>query len=113
MKRRYDIAAWASARPDSGETLLQMVMPTTVTFSAGLTQSQAKAGIAATSSSVFSLQKNGVQFATVTFAASGTVGTFVCASDTVFSAGDIFTVITPNPRDATLANVSLTVTGFR
>jgi hypothetical protein len=110
---RYDIATWSSLRPDGGEVLNQMVMSIAVTFYAGLVQSQARAGIAATATSVFSLQKNGVQFGTVTFAASGTAGTFAAASDTSFAAGDIFSVVAPNPRDNTLSGISLTVAGFR
>jgi hypothetical protein len=90
-----------------------MVMTTTVEFASGLTLSRAVAGEAATASSVFSLQKNGAEFATITFAASGTVGTFVCASDTSFASGDVFSIVTPSPRDATLGDISLTVTGFR
>lgn len=110
---RYDIAIWASDRPDSGETLLRLLMPTTVTFSAGMAQSQANALTAGTASAVFSLQQNGTEFATVTFTAGDTDGSFACASDTVFNSGDILTIVTPNPRDATLANISLTITGFR
>ncbi len=110
---RYDIVCWASDRPASGEKLLSVVASTTVTFSAGLTDSRAKAGTAPTTQAVFSWRKNGVEFATTTFAIGSTTGVFAMATDTTLNAGDILSLVTPNPRDATLADISLTLTGFR
>ncbi len=110
---RYDIAAFATDRPASGETIAEIVFTTAVTFDAGLPQSQAKAGTPATATAVFSLQKNGVQFGTLTFAASAASGVFASSSGASFAAGDVLTVVAPNPRDATLANLAFTLTGFR
>jgi hypothetical protein len=110
---RYDIVSWSSDRPDTSELLQRMVMPTTVVFYTGLVDSRASAQVAATASTVFSLKKNGVEFGTLTFGIGATTGVFAAAADTSFSAGDILTVVAPNPRDATLADLSITVTGFR
>lgn len=96
-------------RPYSAEQFFKFVAYTTTIFPQNLTASRATADVAATASAVFSLQKNGVEFATITFAMGATTGTFVCAADTTFSAGDIFTVVAPNPRDTTLAGVALTI----
>ena len=65
--------------------------------------------MAATGSSVFNLAKNGTNFGTVTFAASGTTGTFAAASATSFAAGDVLTVTGPATADATLADIALTL----
>lgn len=110
---RYDLILWDNARPSSGEELLRAVLSTTVTFLAGLGDSRAVAEVAATASSVFSLLKNGAQFGTITFGAGSASGVFASAADTIFSAGDILTVVAPTPRDATLSGVSATVTGYR
>ena len=111
--QRYDVAGWASARPDSGEHMIQVAIPTQTTFYANMTFSVGKADTAAAASAVFSIQKNGVEFATMTFAIGATSATFVCAVDTILAPGDILSVIAPNPRDATLANISTTLVGFR
>lgn len=110
---RYDIVVDIPERPASGATMAKWVAPSLVTFRAGLGESRGDADAAATASSVFSLKKNGTQFATATFSAANDTAIFACAADTAFSAGDVLTVTAPNPRDATLANIALTIVGFR
>lgn len=110
---RYDIVVDIPERPASGATMAKWVAPSLVTFKAGLAESRGDADAAATVSSVFSLKKNGTQFATATFSATNDTAIFACASDTAFAAGDVLTIIAPNPRDATLSNIALTVVGFR
>lgn len=109
---RYDIAIDVPARPASGGVLGKWVAPSLVTFMAGLVESAANADIAATAEAVFSLKKNGVEFATATFAATGTTATFACANDTEFVSGDVLTLVAP-ARDHTLANIAFTIVGFR
>lgn len=72
-----------------------------------------KARYARTDEAAFSLRKNGVEFATMTFALGATVATFACAVDAVFAPNDVFTIFAPNPRDATLAGVAATIVGYR
>lgn len=109
----FPLAFDASDRPDSGDTFRRFCFPVPVTFYSGLTGSVANALIPATATAVISLQQNGTQFATLTFAAGATTGTFACATTTTFSAGGIFSMIAPNPRDATLATLAITVLGYR
>lgn len=109
----YDIAIWDNNRPASGEILYEYTFTRSVAFEAGLTTSRAKARAAATASSVFSLQKNGVEFGTMTFAIGATSATFAAASQTTFAAGDVLTVVAPNPRDDTLSGVHGTLAGTR
>ena len=61
----YDVVGFSPDQPGSGENILSMLMVRPVTFPIGLTGSRAKAGTAATSSAVFSVQKNGSQFGTI------------------------------------------------
>ena len=110
---RYDIAAFATDQPASGKAIAEMIFTTAVAFDANLPQSQAKAGTPATAAAVFSLQQNGTQFGTLTFAVAATAGVFASASGASFNAGDVLTVVAPSPRDATLANLAFTLTGYR
>jgi hypothetical protein len=103
-----------SDRPDTGETVLKWICPETTTFYAGLAASYAHATVASTASAVYSVKKNGTQFATITFAIGVNSATLACASDTTLSPpSDILTIIAPNPRDATLSGIAITLTGYR
>lgn len=57
------------------------------------------------SGATFTFLKNSVAFATATFAAGASTPTFVCAANTDFSAGDVFSCDVPNPADPALRNV--------
>lgn len=109
----YDIAIWDNNRPSSGEILYEFTFTRSVVFEAGLTTSQAKSRVAATASSVFSFRKNDVEFGTMTFAIGATTATFAAASETTFAAGDVLTVVGPDPRDDTLSGVHGTLAGTR
>jgi hypothetical protein len=61
----------------------------------------------------FSLRKNGTQFATMQFSSGASTATFTAASDTDFAAGDVLTVIAPNPADSTLADIGFALAGVR
>lgn len=109
---RYDLASFDTDRPATGELLVK-IYPLGVTFPAGLTESQAGAEVAASADAVFSITKNGVEFATLTFPAGNSTGVFACVSDTTFEDGDVLRVIAPTPRDATLSGVAATLVGYR
>lgn len=84
-----------------------------VDFPVALAGSYSKAGAAADAETVFSVKKNGSEFGTITFAASGTTGTLAAASATIFSAGDVLTIVAPASADATLADVDFQLKGLR
>lgn len=109
---RYDLASFDTDRPASGEMLVK-IFPPGVTFREDLTDSAAGAEVAATAEAVFSITKNGTQFATLTFGAASATGVFACAADTSFTTGDVLRIIAPNPRDATLSGVAATLIGYR
>ena len=108
----YDIAVFFPDKPGGSEVIFRMPFVRDVDFAAAFASSQAKAGIAATAEAIFSLEKNGSQIGTMTFAISGTTATFAGAGGSL-TAGDILTVVAPASQDATLAAIGFTLKGKR
>lgn len=90
------------------EEVMAYVSSFTETFAPTL--SRAKAGLAATASTVITIKKNGAAWGTITFAAAGTTGTWVIAAPTIV-AGDVLTFHAPSTPDATLGNIAITLAG--
>lgn len=110
---RYDLSFWAGSRMENDELLFRLVSSRTFWIPAGATNSVADAGTAANAETVLLLKKNNVQFGTITYAASGTTGTFSVAAETVFNTGDVFSVHGPATADTSLADVSFTIAARR
>lgn len=73
-----------------------------------------KALIAPTNDTVFSLQKEGVEFGTMTILAGGSSPVFSIASDTSFTGGsDLLTVVNPATPDPTLRLFFFSIWGRR
>jgi hypothetical protein len=90
------------------------IPPVPVTIPASGNLSTAKALTAATNPATFSLKKNGVEFGTMGFLASGTVGSFVISADTSFNgSSDYLTVHNPASPDPTLALMGFSIWGRR
>jgi hypothetical protein len=106
-----DVAGMILGKPSNSQQVLRYVAGRACTLPSNMTGSIAKAGTAAAASSVFSIQKNGSQFSTMTFAAAGTVATWGTCSATSFAVGDILTIIAPASVDSTLADVGMTLLG--
>jgi hypothetical protein len=106
-----------SDRPGSDEIVLKFVTPQTVTFYSGMTDSVGNADVGATLEAVFSIRKNGTEFATATFAAAGEGGaqtcTFACAATTAIGPSDRLTMAAPALRDETLSGIGITLVGYR
>lgn len=109
---KYSIGIHDPGRAGAAEVIAEYILDATVAFPLNFAGSFSKAGIAATATAVWSIRKNGVQVGTITYAAAGTTGTFAGAAVS-FIAGDIFSVVAPSPRDATLSNVKHTLSGNR
>lgn len=109
----YDVGAMVTGVPDANAVCLRYAFPREVTFAAGLSPSHGVAGVAATSETDFDIQQDGVSVGTMTFSAAATVATFDMASETVFSAGDVITVVAPASPDSTLADISFVLAGTR
>lgn len=80
-------------------------------LASGQANGQAKAGIAATGSTVFTIAKNGVSVGSITFAAGSSTGTFSFTNNVDVATGDLITVTGPATADATLADVDFTLVG--
>ena len=108
----YDFAAFNHDAPGDSAVLARWVCARTVAFPANLAGSRVSAGVAATAETVLTLKKNGVSAGTMTFAAAGTVPAIVVTNFGVVP-GDILTVENQATADATLALVSMTLSGQR
>lgn len=97
--------------PSDAEVVEGHVFAEPMTFPAGLTGSRATCRDTASSSAVFSILKNGVQVATVTFAAGVNVGTFAMASALNVVAGDQIDLQAPSPADLTIRGIKITLRG--
>lgn len=110
---QFDVPIYVQMYPRPAEIFPRFVFTSTVLFPAGLTTSRAKATVPSTATAVISLRKNGVQFGTLTFSAGIATGVFAAATDTTFAAEDVLTLVWPNPRDATLYDIAVTLHGTR
>ena len=76
---------------------------------AGAAGSRPRADVAATAFATFTMLKNGISFGRFNFGAAASTATFIVAADTTFDVGDLLTITTPSPADATLADVFVTL----
>lgn len=111
-ENKYDICAFFNDKPTASQVLLRMPFVRAVRFADDLAGSELKAGVAATAEAIFSIKKDGVEFATATVAIAGTTATFDTASGLEsFAAGDILTIVAPGTQDSTLSSVGITLKG--
>lgn len=96
--------------PAVGSTMYRLLCVRNISFPTNMAGSLSKSEIASTNSAVLSIQKNGTQFATITFDAAGTTGTFAGVA-TSFVVGDVLTVVAPTPQDATLSSIWFNLIG--
>jgi hypothetical protein len=88
---------------------VNMTLYNTVTAVGVSCTSEARLLSAATASTTFNLDYNGVSFGTVTFAASASIGTFSWSSSLSVASGNAYEVYAPSTADATAAGLSLTI----
>jgi hypothetical protein len=110
----YDIAGTFGGKPVAGAALLRIPVPRKVIFPADMSESSAVCATSCTESTqVFSIKKDGVEFATITFSNSSYEGVFACPTATTFEPGDVLTLIAPNPQDTTLADIGVCLVAAR
>lgn len=110
----FDVHAFYPGVPSASAIVLRVPVARAVAFANNFSGSYARASVAATGSTVFDVQKNGVSIGSITFAAGATSGTFTTSGTGVsFAAGDILLIVGPNTADATLANVGIVLAGTR
>lgn len=105
----YDIGGGMPGSPTADEVVLGYVAPRAFTLPAGASASRAQCLTSATATTVFSIQRDGSTWGTITFPPDGIVGTFIASAAVPFVAGERLTVVAPNPADATLADLFITL----
>lgn len=113
---RVAVVMYDPGRPAASEVVVSLYFDVEVSFPADmysvLTDSIAHTDVASTADAEFSIRKNGVEFGTLTFPSGVAEGIFDTTA-TVFDPGDRLTILAPNPRDDTLAQISITLAGTR
>lgn len=111
----FDASAFYPGAPSASAKVLRVPIARAVTFAANFAGSYAKAGTAATASTAFDVQKNGVSVGTITFAIGATSATFVSSGGAAvnFAAGDVLGIVAPVTPDATLADIGFVLAGTR
>jgi hypothetical protein len=88
-------------------------MVRTVVFPVDMANSAGYVAETPTAQAIFRIKKNGVQFATMNFAASANTATFSASVQTELEAGDLLEVTAPNPQDNTLQDIGFILAGLR
>lgn len=110
----YDIGFFYPESPDAGVTMVQYVAPRALELPAGVPGGSAFVGTApADGDAVFTLLKNGAQVGSLTFASGAQTGTFSVASNVSLAVGDRIALLSPDPADSALADVSVTLPARR
>jgi hypothetical protein len=113
LPRPFDVFVYMPGIGSNSQVLVYAKLGRSCVFPANAPNALAVANTAATGSTTYTFKKGGVSFATVVFSASGTVGAWTQASDAVFGPTDILEIDGPATADATLANMGLTLQGYR
>lgn len=111
-----DLSFFFGGVPGAGIKMGKHVATRRFTLNDELLNSQAHADTVGTVGVAdFDVERNGSSIGTISFAVSSNTATFVTAGGTpeVFEIGDRLTVITPNPANAALADIAITLFGFR
>jgi hypothetical protein len=104
---------WFVGIPSEDEELFRYTFTDTVEFPENLGVSLAESKVQATAEAVFSIQKDDVEFATITFEAGSDVGTIGDVAATTFIAGNTISVVAPSVVDTTLSDISMTLAATR
>lgn len=108
----FDVPIFAPGIGTNNQKLLRIKMTRNVIFPAGAINSEATASAASSAAATFTLSKNGTPFATVTFTTAA-AGVWVQGTYASFAPGDLLEVDGPASADTTLADVGLTLYGYR
>ncbi len=106
----YDFFTNTIGSPVANAAVARFVVGRNFTTPLNLVGSQAVAEVAATASTVFSVNKNGVQFATITYGIGSAFGIFSGTAES-FIPGDKLTIVAPSTPDTTLASLTFNIVG--
>lgn len=105
----YDLAACHTGKLANSSIICRYVACRDFRFAAGMAGSVAVTAGVGASNVVMSIRKNGTEFATVTFAAGATKGTYACPADTAFTSGDVLTIVGPASADSSFSDSAYTL----
>jgi hypothetical protein len=97
------LQGYCSGRPLVNEVVIATTAP--YAFDIDVSASRAEALVAATATTIFTIEKEGVVIGTITFGAGETLGVFNI-TDTEVSLNDMIVIIAPSSEDVTLANIT-------
>jgi hypothetical protein len=109
----YDISTFLKGTITASETVFAYAFPSAVEIALGAPNSVAVATVASTSGMVLTINKNGTSIGTITWGAAATAGSFAFAAAATFASGDVLSITSGASVDASLANVAITLAGFR
>ena len=107
----YELEMFLPGAPAAAQIVYRRIFAITVNLPPGLTGSLARAGVAATAGTSFTIQKNGANIGAILFGAGATVPTFSLTAAVSFLAGDILSIVAPATPDPTLAEIALVLLG--
>jgi hypothetical protein len=101
------MSSWCAGKPSASEKVGGGVAP--YAFTAVEANCSARASVAATATTVFTIKENGtITVGTFTFAASATLATVSITAGSI-SVGDIITIEAPATPDGTLADIAFLI----
>lgn len=106
----YDIALFIGGTVKASEVIFRLKAVREFILPASLTGSFGTAITASTGTAIFSIKKNGTEFATLTFTSSST-GVFSAGSSTTIAVGDVLEIVGPGTQDTTLSDISMNLKG--
>jgi len=98
------LSEFFSGKPANSQVIYGYVVLNFMRLPKNLPLSRIVVTVAATASTVLTINKNGSSIGTATIGAGGTTATFSFASDVTFVAGDTLTIVGPGTADSTAAN---------
>ena len=105
----YDIAGGISGPIAGSQIVLYFLAVRALNIPANFAGSISEVLTAFTSAATYTIYHNGISVGTISFAASGTVGTFSTSSAFTMAVGDNMTIQAPSTADATAANMAITL----
>ncbi len=103
------LSEYFSGKPTASQVIYGYVFPGFARLPQNLTLSQIVVSVAATASTVLTINKNGSPIGSATIGAAGTKATFTFANPVTFVAGDTLTIVGPASPDSTAANFMITL----
>jgi len=112
----YDVAVYKPGQPTAAEVIFRFTFVRDILYADDFSGSAGAlgAGPDASAGVDFIIKNNGSQIGLISYASGATTATFTTdsAAETL-SAGDVLTVVAPDPQDATLSGVSFTLKGTK